>query len=172
VVNEIINNCKKINNMKRNQNLITLSWEHHDGLVVAFRLQKGLKNHIATEKLSYYILYVWEQVLSGHFWQEEQTLIAQLAKTTESRAALEKMKTDHNRFRQLIEDLKSDMARSDHVNTFSSLLNQHIRFEERDLFPLLENECSPEELSHIGDFLKKHHKIACLDWQDKFWEKV
>ena len=158
--------------MKRNENLITLSWEHHDGLVVAFRLQKGLENNIATEDLSRYILYVWEQILSGHFWQEEQTLNHQLEKPSEGRVALKRMKTDHNIFRQLIKKLKSDTASSENVHIFSTMLNQHIRFEERELFPLLEKQCSPEELSHIGDFLQKHHKSTCLDWQDKFWEKV
>ena len=157
--------------MKRDQNLVTLSWEHHDGLVVAFRLQQGLKKNLAIEDLTRYILFTWEEVLQRHFWQEEQVIQPRLTDKRDGRAALDRMMNDHDRFRKLIAALKEDPSESEQVTAFIDMLNNHIRFEERELFPLLEKRCRPEELSKIGDFLRKHHLSACADYPHKFWQK-
>ena len=66
--------------MKRDKNLETLSWEHHDGLVLAFRLEKGIKNNVDINIISDYLQHNWDQGLSHHFWQEERSLKAPLRK--------------------------------------------------------------------------------------------
>ena len=38
----------------------------------------------------------------------------------------------------------------DKLNLFGELLDLHIRFEERELFPMIENELSEEELIKLG----------------------
>jgi len=157
--------------MKRNQNLVTLSWEHHDGLVVAFRLQQGLKNNIRLPDLSGYILFSWEQVLQRHFWQEEQVVHPHLKHTREGRNAVGRMMNDHNHFRELIDAFKKGQPTGERIDSFIDLLNTHIRFEERKLFPMLENQCSTGELTNIGDFLRQHHPSACADYPHKFWRK-
>jgi hemerythrin-like domain-containing protein len=157
--------------MKRNQNLVTLSWEHHDGLVVAFRLQKGLKASIPLSDLSSYILFSWEQVLRQHFWQEEQVIHPRLFDTPEGRTAVGRMMNEHSRFRELIDALKKGQSNGKQIDAFINLLNTHIRFEERNLFPILEKQCSTEELTSIGDFLRRHHPSACADYPHKFWRK-
>jgi hemerythrin-like domain-containing protein len=52
------------------------------------------------------------------------------------------------------------------------LLEEHIRFEERILFPYLEKLIPREELDEIGLQLEEDHaKKACLTWTDEFWIK-
>ena len=60
--------------MKRNSNLQTLSWEHHDGLVLAFRIERGLRKNSDPGLIRSYLLHAWEKDLTHHFWQEEEIL--------------------------------------------------------------------------------------------------
>ncbi len=56
------------------------------------------------------------------------------------------------------------------LQEFASLLEAHIRFEERTLFPYLEKEIPPEELERIGVAIENDHlKKTPFTWQDEFW---
>ena len=155
--------------MKRNENLKTLSWEHHDGLVTAFRLQQGIKNKISVNILKKYILHIWDKALQHHFWQEEQVILPLKEKSKDGKAVVDKMMDDHKIFRELIDQLKKEKIGIKQISDFEDILNRHIRFEERQLFPFLEVNSSKEELAKIGIFLRKNHSPASNDWQQKFW---
>ena len=156
--------------MKRNENLQTLSWEHHDGLVVSFRLQQGLKKNVKVDEMVQYILHVWTSMLEYHFWQEEKTIILNSEKSEEGKKFVKKMMDEHLQFRQLISQIKSDNTNIQYIEEFALLLNQHIRFEERHLFPLFEQEVDPKKLQEVGKFLKEHHNPSCEVWSNQFWK--
>ena len=156
--------------MKRDKNLETLSWEHHDGLVLAFRLEKGIKNNVDTSLISDYLLHIWDHSLRHHFWQEEQFLQPTLRKLTKGRELLNQMVEEHDQFKNLIAKIRSngkDMKSS--IEQFYEDLNQHIRFEERKLFPMVEELASTEALEKMGIFLHEHHKPGKKEWQPEFW---
>ena len=155
--------------MKRNENLKTLSWEHHDGLVTAFRLQQGIKNKISVNILKKYILHIWDKALQHHFWQEEQVILTLKEKSKDGKAVVDKMMDDHKIFRELIDQLKKEKISIKQISDFENILNQHIRFEERQLFPFIESNLSQEELVEIGVFLRQNHSPANHDWKQKFW---
>jgi hemerythrin-like domain-containing protein len=155
--------------MKRDNNLKTLSWEHHDGLVAAFRLERGLKSGTPVKIMAQYILHLWDNALQHHFWQEEQ-IVPRLKSITDSEKKINQMQREHQTFRNLIKSIRSDLSNVALVRQFAALLNQHIRFEERELFPLFESIFSKKDLSEIGDFLRSHHAPACHDWQPQFWQ--
>jgi hemerythrin-like domain-containing protein len=50
------------------------------------------------------------------------------------------------------------------------LINQHIRFEERELFVFLENQLTPQKLDEIFVQLEKH-PLGSEEWKDEFWVK-
>lgn len=155
--------------MKRNENLKTLSWEHHDGLVVCFRLQQGLKSNINYKEMAEYVLHTWNNVLKHHFWQEEQILSQKKNNTKKSSECITQMQDDHKKIRELITKIDNN-SETKLIGEFAELLNNHIRFEERELFPLLENESSTNDLKEIGKFLKQHHNNSCEVWPNHFWK--
>ena len=156
--------------MKRDANLVTLSWEHHDGLVVSFRLQQGLNKNVDTKEMADYILFTWDTVLEHHFWQEEEILTASLEETERGRELLQTMLDDHRYFRERIKQFKLQSSfNPETIKEFAGRLNQHIRFEEQKLFQYLEETLSPVKLKKIGDFLSEQHKQSDKCWTDQFW---
>jgi len=156
--------------MKRNVNLKTLSWEHHHGLVTALRLKKGIKNKVDVADLAGYILHVWENELIHHFWQEEQIIPPQIKGLSAGEKLLDRMLSDHNTFNLLIKKIKNDSGSLSKIREFAEMLNQHIHFEERELFPFLEKTVAADKLAVIGEFLAEHHVSTTNDWKPKFWE--
>jgi hemerythrin-like domain-containing protein len=157
--------------MKRNENLKTLSWEHHDGLVVSFRLQQGLKKNAKTDEMCKYILHIWNGMLENHFRQEEQVITLKLMQSEKGIEFLNQMLNEHETIRKLINKIDSHKSDFQVIEEFALLLNQHIRFEERQLFPLFEQEAGSEKLQEVGRFLKEHHNPSCEVWPSQFWRK-
>jgi hemerythrin superfamily protein len=60
---------------------------------------------------------------------------------------LERMPADDARFDDLVARLKLDVS-------------EHVRDEERNLFPLLAQSCSPEDLDELGDRVRSAKKTA------------
>ncbi len=157
--------------MNRTEYLRTLSWEHHDGLVVAFRLQQGINKNADPATMRKYILHVWETALKHHFWQEEKVLPPQLESNDRGRELLHRMSDDHQFFRELIDQLnKKNSPDLKQIQEFADRLNRHIRFEERDLFPFLEENLAHDRLESIGQFLNDNHEKPDKNWSDAFWE--
>jgi len=58
------------------------------------------------------------------------------------------------------------------LEAFVNLLEAHIRFEERNLFPYIEKEASPEALDSVGSQLEAQHLAKeSFAWCDEFWIK-
>lgn len=157
--------------MKRKKELETLSWEHHNGLVSAFRLQKGLKNKADLNVMREYILDIWENELLHHFWMEEEILIKPLKLNSDGLELLKQLLDEHADFRGKINHFKNDgNSLADRILDFAVSLNKHIRFEERELFPYIESNFSGQKLAEVSKFLHDHHKSECFNWQNQFWK--
>ncbi len=157
--------------MKRKTELETLSFEHHDALVIALRLKKGLKINANLQAMVDYALSVYQKHLLHHFKQEEQILVEPLQSQVEAKAAVQQMLREHQRFAELISFLKNH--NTDHaklVQEFAELLEQHIRFEERTLFPLAEKLIPDNKLKEIGDYLHQEHRPIDKSWPEPFWQ--
>ena len=98
--------------MKRNKNLETLSWEHHEGLVLAFRLERGLKTNVDIKLVTDYLLFVWDQILKHHFWQEEQTLQQPLQRSQDGQLLLKQMMNEHRQFNDLVKIIRQNKRNS------------------------------------------------------------
>lgn len=158
--------------MKRDKNLETLSWEHHDGLVVAFRVEKGLNNQTNPKVMIEYLSHIWDHALQHHFWQEEAALMPHLQHIEEGNKLLSQMINEHNMLKNLIAKLQqSETNQKTILKDFSRMLNDHIRFEERILFPLAERAISAEKMAQIGKFLHRQHRPGNNDWKPSFWKE-
>ena len=73
--------------------------------------------------------------LEPHFQIEEQALLP-LLKETDARPLVEHTLADHRQLRALLAGLGRN--RADALADFAKCLSDHVRFEERELFPALE----------------------------------
>ncbi len=157
--------------MKRDKNLETLSWEHHDGLVVALRIKKGLERQADPDEMIKYVLHIWENLLVGHFRREETALVELLRRTEKGKHLADRLLQEHELFRRIIGEFRRHGSEvSGSLQDFAELLSVHIRFEEKEVFPAVEQQASPEELQKIGAYLKEQHVLGDKDWPVEFWK--
>ncbi len=157
--------------MKRHRALETLSFEHHDALVVALRIKKGLKKAANLSTIAAYALAVFNNHLAHHFEQEETALGPHLKHNPKTAEAYAQMENEHTLIRQQIQSIKqANDQLQQHLQTFANQLEQHIRFEERVLFKLAEEHLNHQALQTIEQFLHKHHQPINKDWEIQFWK--
>ena len=109
-------------------------------------------------------LWYWRHHIKPHFFQEEKILIPYLPQDHPMRVRL---KEEHDHIRELILGLDKEPDKRTLV-LLSDLLNQHIRFEERELFGYLEKMLSAEKLDEIFSQLEEH-PLKNEEWKDEFW---
>ncbi len=157
--------------MKRDEELKTLSWEHHDALVSASRLKRGIENKAELSHMRDFLLYVWENDLPHHFEQEEQSIIKAVQGKEGSQALVDRVLAEHQRFATLAQEIESEqgdmMAK---IEEFAILLKAHVRFEEREFFPFVEENLSKEKLAEVGAYLRDEHIPSCKTWNPEFWK--
>src|SRR5690606_31431696 len=144
-----------------------LSIDHHFGLLFAWKIKQGINKNADTLRMKNYVNFFWDQHLKDHFLDEEVLLFNRF----DSEALCVQAKKDHEQIINLIESINS--ASKEEYTVYEKLvtfLNQHIRFEERVVFPHLENIISESTLSGIGYFLEKQHHEFVDDFKDEFWK--
>ena len=148
--------------IKRSQQLAPFSREHHEALVFIQRVKQGLKNGTAFAILRDYINWFWTNSLKNHFDKEEQLLLPQLS--AGDNLGLQLIK-EHQDIRNIVSKELSEMQ----IVLFADILNAHIRFEERVLFPHIERSIPLNALNMI--FEQLDHPIECAtSWKNKFWK--
>jgi hypothetical protein len=108
--------------MKRDPRLQPLSRDHHHALVLARRATRGALG-IAEVRRAY------DAELAPHFAVEESALLPALYAAGRTDLA-DRMLHEHH-------EIQAALARED-LSSFGRLLTDHVRFEERDLFPAYE----------------------------------
>jgi hemerythrin-like domain-containing protein len=145
--------------MKRSRALRPLSSEHHQALLVAFKLKKSLAGHAESAGappdlpgLVSLARRLDEQVLGPHTRAEEELLGAYLTEGDMAR-----LREEHLELRRLVgaaRAARGDAARRE-LAAFADLLERHVRWEERDLFPYAEDHVDPIVLEGIGGEIEK-----------------
>ena len=157
---------EEVKPIKRSVELAPLSREHHDGLLFVWKLKEGLKKNVSVERLRKFTFWFWQQHIKPHFYQEEKILSPHLSATD---PLLTRMNREHEYIREFILSLDKE-AEAQVFKQLADLLNDHIRFEERELFTHLEITLSADTLQSIYKELEQHPVCAC-DWEDEFWLK-
>jgi len=133
--------------MKRSPELIPLSKEHHESLVLAKKCQRtaAAGNHDDIEQLCQQITQTFPDKWEQHFRCEE-TGIFTLAEAHggEMASLCQQLKEEHDRLRDIYRAMKGGDCSG--LEAFGELLQTHTRKEERQLFPLIEASFSDEQL--------------------------
>ena len=157
--------------MKRHEQLQPLSRQHHNGLLAALLLKKGIKKSAVTQVMADFILGFWEHDLKTHFEKEETILVPVLNETAFDETLTRRLLNEHSALRSYIHSLQNNFTAVDVISDFADLLEEHIRFEERIYFPAAEIALSEEQLEVIGISLHESENVNwCMDYPVKFWE--
>ena len=142
--------------MPRHAALVPLSHDHHHALILALRLKKGgpVSKHdlwptdlIAHAKATAEMI---QHELYPHFMLEEEILFPEARMIPAATILVDQLLIEHAKMRsERIEILRlaneaSTEELSEKLVEFGALLEQHIRREERELFPLLEASFSSD----------------------------
>jgi hemerythrin-like domain-containing protein len=136
--------------MKRSEALKVLSHQHHQGLFAALQLKRARKETAAEARRAF--LDFFEREGMRHFRAEEELLLPAYARHTEfDRPEIVRVLTEHVDLRRRGQDLEvgADPDPSA-LRELGELLESHIRFEERELFPMIEAALPDAELRQLG----------------------
>lgn len=145
----------------RHQSLVPLSHDHHHGLALALRCRKQALGQLKpmgaaglTERAQEFLNF-YKSNLARHFKAEEEILFpAMRAAIPASAPIVDTLLQEHEKIRQALPqlELKTGLAKS--IFDLGDLLERHIRKEERELFPLFEQQTEEASAERIGRELK------------------
>src|SRR5262245_17573787 len=119
-------NERSKDDMKRNENIVPLSRDHHNGLLFSWKIRKGISKNIDKERIRKYVQYFWEDHLQKHFEEEESLLFNKI-----QHELCDKAYADHAQIRSLIEEIITGDVPLEKYASLADILDEHIRFEER-----------------------------------------
>jgi len=135
--------------VKRHPALEPFSRDHNDGLILSRRLMRtdpGVAERARTD---------WNKELADHFRVEEEVL-----GPLSSAEDLDRMVRDHEDLRARF--LALDRASAEDLRMLGSLLEAHIRWEEREWFPRIEATLTEESIASLSE--------ASLLLEQRRWE--
>lgn len=154
--------------LKRNKNIIPLSKEHHGTLLFGWKIRWGVHLNTPSERIAKYVKWFWENQLQPHQEEEDRLLFFDHSDSL-VRKALDEHEIIYNSFQEIISGKKQD---NETFLQLADFLEDHTRYEERVLFPHLENKLSEKQLNEIGEALESSGRehSAAEDYEDEFWK--
>ncbi|MHB2154343.1 hemerythrin domain-containing protein [Calditrichota bacterium GD2] len=160
--------------MKRSKYLVPLSWEHHNALLNANRLQKGIANRTETRILLEFANFIWQNDLFPHFQREENIIMTRQEWPNIPEHLRTRVLQEHQTMEGMVKRL-NNLSDEDEIkrllNELASMVIGHVRFEERELFPAIEESFFKQSLQKIEQALREAHVPGCTVWNPKFWER-
>jgi hemerythrin-like domain-containing protein len=144
--------------MKRSEALAPLSRDHQHALDAALRLRRASADTV--EDAIAHFQRFFDAEGRGHFAIEEEHLLHALpADDPEWALAADRVRDDHAAIRGQAAELAAATSiptsdagsRLTAAQELGQRLNDHVRFEERVLFELLEQRLAPGELARVGE---------------------
>ena len=137
--------------MKRSAALAPLSRDHQHALDVALRLRRATPDGLDAAVAAFEAF--WREEGEHHFAVEEQVLLPALPEDDHAwRSACDRLLAEHADLRSRAPALSRGAApdRLAAAHVVGERLHDHVRFEERELFVLLEERLGEDELARIG----------------------
>jgi hypothetical protein len=132
--------------LKRHPALQPLSREHHQILLLGFKIRQGLKLKVNPERIHTYCQWFLKAYLSPHLEQEQQILVHVLGENNKLYTQL------INNHQQLLEAFSNSDISTSGVSDLEEYLMKCIRTEERIIFEAIQSQLSTSDIQ----FLEKH----------------
>ncbi|MBO0340272.1 hemerythrin domain-containing protein [Flagellimonas profundi] len=148
--------------IKRHSALQGVSREHHHGLLLCWKIRTGLSKNVPMERIKDYVDWFYETYLVPHFELEETYIFPIVGN---DHPWVKKALSDHRRLIRLFTSTTADMKT---LGQIEETLEQHIRFEERQLFNHVQEMANKKQL----DIIEKQHSNEKFNdnLRDPFWE--
>lgn len=140
----------------RHETLIPLTHDHHHALAQARRLLdvEGMEDQTDRRNLTNDFVNFYFGRAVRHFHEEEELFFAPLIDIPEARDLVLRAVADHLRLHALVRGIRRQSASGEadqqRLNEISRLLTEHVRFEEKELFPLIERLIPEAELQDLA----------------------
>lgn len=146
--------------MKRHESLITLSHDHHEGLIIAQLLRKDVPDYegmpTSVQGKVEHLQKYYQNDLSVHFFKEEDVLFPAVTGLSDEIAQLvQELISQHQQIKSAIALVFRQEASADSLHELGLLLRDHIRKEERQLFPQIQEMATEELLNELHAKLKE-----------------
>lgn len=143
-----------------------ISREHHDGLLLCWKIRTGTAKGVDPARIRRYCRRFLKERLRPHFAIEEEVLFPVLGM---GHPGVRKAMAEHRRLQRLINGRTDPMVA---ISLVEEKLEAHIRFEERQLFNQIQEAATQEELAEIQ---RAHAGLHILENkggkpEDVFWE--
>lgn len=139
--------------MKRHPSIIPLSHEHHQSLILAQLLKSSVRDYAGMpntpDEKAAYAFNCYEQHIRAHFETEEK-MLHYLSHYVELKPLTAEIISEHRELTERFLSLKNVPATEDFLNSLGHALYDHIRKEDRVLFPLIESLCTEAEFQYIS----------------------
>ncbi len=142
--------------LKRHPNLVPLSREHHQVLILAQLLKKDVPDYKGLpqtiEGKIVYTLGYFKQELLPHFEKEEQLIITKVkGYSSELDKLCNTICEEHRVISLAIEELRDidEAIASEHLDALGRLLEAHVRREERMWFQMIQEKVPEKVLEKI-----------------------
>ncbi|WP_036679251.1 hemerythrin domain-containing protein [Daejeonella oryzae] len=147
--------------MKRHPALIPLSREHHGALILARLIQKDAPAYKGLpedhESKSIYALNFYEKELIKHFEEEEKVFKLVTGTTKDLDLLIETILQEHQELHGLFRSIPNHPDLKSHLHQLGKFLEAHIRKEERQVFPQMQETCSDEQWATIEKIVSLTH---------------
>lgn len=147
-----------------------ISRQHHDELLSCLLIKKGVNKKADIRLLTDFTNTFWNNDLKTHIEAEENILIPFLIKHKFENRYINMLKTDHAIIKSVHERLNVFDHRHKVFEIFASVVEQHIRFEERVIIGKVEELLTPAQLEELGLKMGAVRYQKCNDYPVKFWE--
>jgi len=141
---------------RRHETLIPLTHDHHHALAQARRLQDVAKLEDVTDRRNIandFVNFYFGRAIR-HFHEEEELFFAPLVDHPQARDLVARAVGDHLRLHAMVRSVKRQISDGEAdqqlLGEIATLLKEHVRFEEQELFPLVEQLVPEEELRDLA----------------------
>jgi hemerythrin-like domain-containing protein len=143
--------------MLRDRNLIPLSHQHQHALALCVRIERGL----ASEKpdpqhWQQEIAQIFDSEIRYHFEAEEKVLFPFAECVPSLRNLVDELRVEHGSLRQYAAGAAAGRLSVPEIQRFAASLASHVRKEERQLFEIMQESFSAEELTRVGGQLDSY----------------
>ncbi|MBI2677953.1 MAG: hemerythrin domain-containing protein [Candidatus Koribacter versatilis] len=141
--------------MRRDPALIPLSQQHHDALALCVYIERAAKSgHLDLAHWNREVAAAWQSEIRWHFQAEEEVVFPAAQRVSELRLLVEGLLVEHAELRRFFDSGEKNALTAPDLHRFRERLHDHVRKEERQLFPPLQTALPPEELTAIGAALQ------------------
>lgn len=139
---------------RRHASLVPLTHDHHHTLAQARRLREARGEAATIRRAADDFVNFYLGRARHHFHEEEELFFAPLVDDEVVGPLVARAVADHLRLHAQVRTLRRQLTggevSSEVMTDIADLLEKHVRFEEQQLFPLIETNISDSELTDLA----------------------